>query len=1031
LAASYLKNRGNPFIWYHIDETDIDAATFFYYMSLAVSNLPGNKIELPAFTPEYFNNVHGFATRYFKELFAGLKHTGSRAPFVVVFDNYQNLPADSVVHYIIARNLFLLPDACKAIIISRAEPPIEYADLKRNDGLGKVEWNDLLFTLSDTFKLVKQSANSDMPEEQVRQLYKKMDGWAVGLTLAIERTGIAIPSFETVGDNEAVFDYFASEILEQTEQVERECLLKTAYLKEFTLPMAVQLTGCDQTHKILSRKHRQFFLTQKHTDSGLMFQYHDLFHDFLRTHAKDYFNERRELEIARLAVDILEESGQFEAAAQLCIDMSDIERLSSLMVKNTAAMIAAGRGAILNKWFSGIPDDFIENKPWLLYWRGMSILQSNPAEARKSLEPAYTTFKSNDDPEGLFSAFCSNVDTYLYQWKDFSLLDNWIYEFQAMAKRYNIAQSLDETASLTPAVSDKLRDRLTISIFSSLIFRQPNHPAISYWEGQALQILRNSQNIEQLMSLGYTICMYYLWSGRTYKAGVVIDILSPVVEKSQGHILSRMMFLRTKALYLCYAALYKQSQQLIDESLEIGEKYDIHLLDKILYNLSIYNSLSVGNIDLAEQYLKKMEYMITGVHNYAQYLYHHLASLVFVSREDYSSAIEHMELAIQLVSESGSYWVSGIYTYMLAYVLIEAAEYDKARQIIKELNNFQTAQEPNLFFSYVCAMEEALIALNENDEGQFIEKITNGISHSKTMGMRLLAWQQKTVKRLCVAAIERNIEPEFIKEFIRDHEITPGDIRQESWPYPIRVYTLGRFAILKDDKPIKFSAKTQKKPLELLKAVIAAGGRNVSVMQLSDTLWPEADGDAAAVSYRTNLHRLRKLLGDDYDTIQSSDNNISINSDYCWVDLWALQEIMDEFRQLLAAPDGENRIYELFRKAQSLYKGAFLHADQDQPLAAHRAEQLKDDFASFCCKAGTFFEGMSNWEKGIECYKSAIEADNLREECYRKTIMFYMRAGLKADAVNLYNRCKQVFETQLGVSPSQEMEKLIKQPFKP
>lgn len=57
-------------------------------MSLAVSNLPGNKIELPAFTPEYFNNVHGFATRYFKELFAGLKHTGSRAPFVVVFDNY-------------------------------------------------------------------------------------------------------------------------------------------------------------------------------------------------------------------------------------------------------------------------------------------------------------------------------------------------------------------------------------------------------------------------------------------------------------------------------------------------------------------------------------------------------------------------------------------------------------------------------------------------------------------------------------------------------------------------------------------------------------------------------------------------------------------------------------------------------------------------------------------------------------------------------------------------------------------------------
>ncbi|MCG6551008.1 MAG: hypothetical protein L7F77_01675 [Candidatus Magnetominusculus sp. LBB02] len=414
LAASYLKNRGNPFIWYHMDETDIDAATFFYYMSLAVSNLPGKRIDLPEFSPEYFDNVHGFAARYFKELFAGLnKKNGSRAPFLIVFDNYQNLPMESIVHDIIVRGLLpLMPEGFKVIVISRGEPTIEYVDIRRGDGLSLIEWNDLLFSLDDTLQLLKVSSKPKVPEDQIRQIHKQMDGWAAGLIMAIERTDIAssIPRFENVSGNEAVFDYFASEILEQTEPIERECLLKTAYLKEFTLPMAVQLTGCDQTHNILSRKHR----------------------------------------------------------------------------------------------------------------------------------------------------------------------------------------------------------------------------------------------------------------------------------------------------------------------------------------------------------------------------------------------------------------------------------------------------------------------------------------------------------------------------------------------------------------------------------------------------------------------------------------NISINPDYCWVDIWALQEIMDEFRQAIAAPDGEKNIYELYRKALSVYKGSFLKSDQEQLWAVHRAEKLKDDFVNLCCKAGTFFEGISNWEKGIECYKSAIEADNLREECYRRTMTFYQKAGMKAEAVNLYNKCKQVFETQLGVSPSPQTEKLFK-----
>ncbi|MBF0458334.1 MAG: hypothetical protein HQK99_10610 [Nitrospirae bacterium] len=1025
LTASYLKNRGNPFIWYHMDEMDIDAASFFYYMSLAVTMLPRQKkqITLPEFSSEYFNNVQGFAARYFKQLFSGIKEsTDSKAthdPFVIVFDNYQSAPADSIVHDVIVRGLFpLMPAGFAACVISRGEPPIEYAEIRRNDGLGLVEWNDLLFTLDDTLKLVKASTKTEVPEAIIRQLHKKMDGWAAGLTLAIERGDIAsfISNIESTGTDEAIFDYFANEILEQTEPVERECLLKTAYLKEFSIPMAERLTGCGQTYKILSKKHRQFFITRKHTDSGLMFQYHDLFHDFLLSRAKEHFTKQHEGEITRRAVDVLEENGYFEAAAQLCIDTSDIEKLSSIMLKHTAPMIAQGRGAMLDKWFTAIADDFIKDQPWLLYWKGMTKLQANPALARESLEAAYTKFKSMNDPEGLFSAFCAVVDTFIYQWKDFHPLDNWIQEFDIMAKLYDFAS--------TPLISPELRHRTTISIFSALMYRQPGHPRISYWEEEVLKILRGSQNIMQLMSLGHTIVIYYLWTGRIYKAGVVVDMLSPAVEKTTGHALPILMFNRSKSLYLCYTAYYKQSMMLIEESLKIAQEYDIHMFDLMYYNIGIYNSLSVGNNEIAEEYLKKMESVMNSVQSFTQIFYHHFTSLVTLSRGDYSSAIEYNKIAIELRTEAGISYTP--YEYSHAYILAETGQYEKARQYIKKCFNTGAVNGSTLFFNYTCPMLEALIALYENDEVQFVEKITSGIGVSKAMGMRFTVFLQSAMKRLCTAALERNIEPDFIKDMIKDHNITPGDYKHDSWPYPVKIYTLGRFSIEIDGKPVKFSGKTQKKPLEMLKAVIALGGKDISITHLSDALWPDADGDAAATSYRTTLHRLRKLLSADYEIILSSDSYIAINPDYCWIDVWVLRDIIDEFKKMIVLSDAGQKIYELYDKAVTIYKSGFLPGEQGQPWDEHYREQLKDEFVYLCSKAGTFYEGIGDWNKGIECYKAAIEADNLREECYRRTITSYLRAGLKPEALALYNKCKQTFETQLGVSPSAETEKLFK-----
>src|SRR5688572_22971143 len=78
----------------------------------------------------------------------------------------------------------------------------------------------------------------------------------------------------------------------------------------------------------------------------------------------------------------------------------------------------------------------------------------------------------------------------------------------------------------------------------------------------------------------------------------------------------------------------------------------------------------------------------------------------------------------------------------------------------------------------------------------------------------------------------------------------------------VRVYTLGCFTVFTQDMPLTCSGRGQRKRLDLLRSLIAFGGRGVAIPKLAQVLWPDTDGDMAKHALETTLYRLRKLLGD-------------------------------------------------------------------------------------------------------------------------------------------------------------------------
>jgi hypothetical protein len=81
----------------------------------------------------------------------------------------------------------------------------------------------------------------------------------------------------------------------------------------------------------------------------------------------------------------------------------------------------------------------------------------------------------------------------------------------------------------------------------------------------------------------------------------------------------------------------------------------------------------------------------------------------------------------------------------------------------------------------------------------------------------------------------RGIEVEYVRNLIRKRNLHPDPLGRtlENWPWPLKIYTLGQFELIKDGKPIRFSRKIQQKPLSMLKALIAFGGIIVSVSQFT------------------------------------------------------------------------------------------------------------------------------------------------------------------------------------------------------
>ncbi len=1004
LITSYVEVRRLKCLWYQIDSNDRDPASFFHYLGLAAEKAcPEKNLQLPHLTPEYQSGIQTFTREYFSRLYKGL---GKNA--LIILDNYQDLPAESVLHEPIGLGLDGIPEGVNIVIISRTSLPPVISRLRLMQKMESITWDELRLT-PDEIMGIASKRGSRISEADCRQMLSRTEGWAAGLVLMLEsRMDTSTQKAFDKHDPGAVFNYFAEELLTKFSGEAREFLLKTSLLPVMTAGMAEDLAGNKRSASILTDLVDMNYFIQSYFSDQAYYQYHPLFRDFLLDHLKGELDGDELSALEAKAAGLLASNGRVDDAVRLYERLNDWERLVALLLKEAPVMLGQGRHQTLAEWLDAAPAQIKEENPWLLYWKGSCHMPFDQEKSRACFAASFAALRARKDAAGAFMSWCGMVEAAVHGFDDLKILDSCIDALEGLLKEFPEFPSKD------------IEHRVSLAMFMALSFRAPQHPEANIWAQKTFDIMEETADADLASYISLYLVDYYLWTGNMERADLVAEKVARAVDLKSCSPMTVIAANLTAALNHWYHGRVQFCLSAVTEGLKIAETKGVNVFNYFLYGHAAVCLLTSGDIKGAEPYIKLMGSVIDASSKRlcASY-YHHVVACSRLLKKDLAGALEHEEHSLSLAVKLGSPFGEAMSRTGLALLLFEVGERQRARAELSQARALAISSGSALteFISYLF---EAYCGLVEKDRGRAIESLKCAMSLGSRKGfVNFHMWSPEIISRLCVLALSENMETNYVKKLIIARNIFPVEppLGVENWPWRIKIYTLGRFQIVRGDTTVVFSKKAPKKIMEMLKLIIVLGGKDVPESRIIDTLWQDADGDAAHASFTTTLKRLRDLLGYD-DAIVLRNGRLTLNQRYCWVDVMAFEHLINQADEPSGAEPG-NGAKVCLEKALSLYKAGQHFIDfEDNQWSLMFYERLRSMFVRAVMKIAAQSEEAGRFDEAAAHYKRGIEREPLSENLYQSLMLCLHRSGHDGEALALYSRMSKVFAEVLGIEPS-------------
>jgi len=160
---------------------------------------------------------------------------------LLVFDDVHRI-TDPALFDIFDAVIERLPAHWGVVMASRTDPPLALARLLAQGDCVELRQDELGFSADDVRSLM-QLRHADSSDELVRAMHERTQGWPAGLGLVLSDPGRrGAPRAGSLRDRH-VFDYLASEVLDDMPDELRQFLLRCSVLPELTAERCAGVSG--------------------------------------------------------------------------------------------------------------------------------------------------------------------------------------------------------------------------------------------------------------------------------------------------------------------------------------------------------------------------------------------------------------------------------------------------------------------------------------------------------------------------------------------------------------------------------------------------------------------------------------------------------------------------------------------------------------------------------------------------------------------------------------------------------------------
>ena len=231
---------------------------------------------------------------------------------------------------------------------------------------------------------------------------------------------------------------------------------------------------------------------------------------------------------------------------------------------------------------------------------------------------------------------------------------------------------------------------------------------------------------------------------------------------------------------------------------------------------------------------------------------------------------------------------------------------------------------------------------------------------------------------------------------------------------------LGPLEVLRDDGPLKLGGPKQR---AVLAHLIVRSNRVVPAGLLIDELWGEEPPESARNTLQTYVYRLRKVLGD--ARIEAGSGGYLLHAEPNEIDAGRFEELVRQAKGSLSSDP--SAALAALDAGLALWRGDALADLTDEPSLRGEIARLEElRLAATEHRISTEL-AMGSHTTAISELEALTARYPLRERLWAHLMLALYRGGRQAEALDAYERARQVLASELGSDPSSELQQLHRQ----